>query len=158
MGRLSRLELAALASLMQAGDQAHASVLRTEIEARLGASVNRGALARALAALREAGLVSERKGDPDPHGGPPRVLYSISPAGRERLAHEMRSFVRLTRRRELSPLTQALLQSPPAGSKVAQAKDYGVDLNRLSRALVQSPQERYREAVDAMKAFRRYRR
>lgn len=151
---LSRLELAVLASLLQARRPSHAAALRPEVEARLGTSVNRGALARALAQLCEAGLLSERSGDPAPHGGPARVLYSMTPAGRERLLHEMRAFARLTRLRELSPVVQAILKNPPAGSKVAKAKAYGVDLNRLSRALVQSPQERYREAIEAMKAFR----
>lgn len=156
MDNLSRLELAVLAALADVGGASHAAALRPQIEARLAASVNRGALARALSELRDADLLSERKGGPAPHGGPSRVLYSISPAGRARLTHEMRAFVRLTRLHQLSPVAQSFLQRPPAGSKVAQAKDYGVDLNRLSRVLVQSPQERYREAVDAMKAFRRY--
>jgi hypothetical protein len=56
---------------------------------------------------------------------------------------------------ELSPLARAYLADPPAGSRVAEAKDYGVDLNLLSRAVLQSPSERYREAVAALRAFRR---
>lgn len=156
MEMLSRLDLAVLAALVQAAMPSHAAGLRSDVEARMARPVNRGALARALAQLSEAGLLSERRGQSAPHGGPARVLYSASPAGRERLLREMRAFGRLTRLRELSPVAKAFLKNPPAGSKVAQAKAYGVDLNRLSRALIQSPQERYREAVAAMKAFRRY--
>lgn len=158
MDSLPRLNLAVLAALLQAGGSSHAAALRPEVEARLGAPVNRGALARALGQLCEADLLSEHIGDPAPHGGPSRLLYSVTPAGRERLLHEMRAFARLTRLRDLSPVAKAILKNPPAGSKVAKAKAYGIDLNRLSRALVQSPQERYREAIQAMKAFRRYHR
>lgn len=156
MDMLSRLDLAVLAAASQAGKPSHAAALRPEVEARLGAPVNRGALARTLAQLRAAGLLSEHAGDHAPHGGPSRVLYRITPAGRDRFSHEVRAFARLTKLRELSPAVRDFLKHPPAGSKVAKAKAYGIDLNRLSRALVQSPQERYREAVEAMKAFRRY--
>lgn len=153
---MSRLNLAILAALAQADAPLHASGLRPEVEARLGARLNRGALARALVDLSEAHLLLERPGAPDAHGGPPRLLYAISSSGRERLTNEVRAFVTLTRLRGLSSVALAFLQNPPPGSKVAKAKDYGVDLTRLSRALVQSPQERYREAVRAMNAFRKY--
>jgi len=156
MAALSRLDLAVLATLAQADAPAHAATLRAEIEERLEAPVNRGALARALAQLRDAKLVCEKLGEPAPHGGPRRVLYRITEAGRKRLSSELRTFARLTRVRKLSPAVQAFLKNPPAGSKVAQAIAYGIDMNRLARALTQTPPERYREAVDAMKAFRRY--
>lgn len=156
MAHLSRLHLAALAALVQAKNPSHAAVLRQEIESRMGAAVNRGALARALVELRDMKLLRERLGEPAPHGGPRRLLYHVSDAGREQLALEMRAFARLTRLRQLSPVARAFLQDPPAGSKLAKAKNYGIDLTRLSRALVQSPQERYREAVDAMRALARY--
>lgn len=155
---LSRLNVAVLAALAQIAGDSHAAGLRAEVESRIGARVNRGALARALAELRDEGLVSEQAGESAPHGGPPRLLYRMAPAGRERLVEEKRAFVRLTRTRSLSPVTRAFLRNPPPGSKLAEAKAYGIDINRLSRALVQSPQERYREAVAAMKALRRYRR
>jgi hypothetical protein len=35
-------------------------------------------------------------------------------------------------------------------------RDYGIDLNRLARAFVQTPEERYREAVAAMRALERF--
>lgn len=156
MDAFSRLDLAVLAALSQARGPAHAAALRPEVEARLGRAVNRGALARALSELRRAKLVLDRPGVPAPHGGPPRILYRLSDAGRKALAREVRAFATLTRLRELSPAVRAFLQNPPPGSSVAAARDYGIDLNRLSRALLQSPQERYREATAAMGAFQRY--
>ncbi len=156
MASLSRLDLAILATLAQADAPAHAASLRAEIEERLEAPVNRGALARALAQLRDAKLLCEKPGEPAPHGGPRRVLYRITQRGHARLADESRALARLTRVRKLSPAVKAFLKNPPAGSKVAKAIAYGIDMNRLARALIQTPQERYREAVDAMKAFARY--
>lgn len=45
-----------------------------------------------------------------------------------------------------------LVQSPPPGSKIAAAKEYGVDLTLILRALKQSPAERA-EAMHAALEF-----
>jgi len=52
----------------------------------------------------------------------------------------------------------ALIANPPAGSKLAAAKEYGVDLTLLVEALEWTPTERLRNAQSAAKFFERLRR
>ena len=156
MERLSRLKIAILAALAQSAAPSYTAALRSEVGHRLGEGVNRGALARALAELSKDDLILENRGGPAPHGGPARAFYRLSVSGREQLVHEMRAFTRLTHQRQLSEMAVAFLENPPPGSKVAEAKAYGVDLVRLARALVQSPQDRYHDAAASMNNFRRY--
>ena len=156
MARLSVLNAAIVASLAQAGKPTHATELIPEIQNRLGEQVNRGAVARGLSEVEAAGLARVRWGAPSPHGGPRRRLYEVTAAGYEDLALHIHAVLRASRVRALSALARAYIVDPPAGSKVAQAQEYGVNLAQLSRALLQSPAERYREAVESMTAFSRY--
>lgn len=156
MERLSSFNATVLAALAQAQCPVHAAAILPEVAGRLGGSVNRGALARSLSELARAGCASSAAGSASAHGGPSRILYEITDDGHEALELYVRHIVRASRVRELSPLARAYLLQPPSGSKVAEAKEYGVDLALLSRALLQSPSERYREAVAAIGAVRRY--
>lgn len=45
-----------------------------------------------------------------------------------------------------------LIQNPPAGSKLAAARDYGIDLTLFLHSLELSPEERIRE-LDAAQPF-----
>ena len=155
MDDISLLDLAVLASLAQAEEPRHAAGLLPEIHYRLERPVNRGAVARALFGLQARGWAARRRGKPSSHGGPRRALYSITKRGQERLEQHLQTIERVARVRSLSPAARKLLLNPPPESKTAQAKRYGVDLVHLARALLQSPQERYREAIETINSFRR---
>ena len=47
-----------------------------------------------------------------------------------------------------------LISSPPAGSKIAAAKDFGVDLTLLVRTLELTPTERLRNLAAAQALFK----
>lgn len=131
--------------------EAHAAQLETPVACITGSSPNRGALARGLKHLAELGFCHRYAGASSPHGGPARVMYSISEAGRAYLSGAI-SFLHAGTSR-VTPLLQAFLADPPSGSAAARARDHGVDLAYLRRALLQTPQERYGEAVAAINAL-----
>ena len=50
-----------------------------------------------------------------------------------------------------------LIASPPAGSKIAAAKDFGIDLTLLVRMLELTPTERLQKLADAQEFFQHLR-
>ena len=148
---LSSLEAACLASVAEHEVPVHAAVLVSSLRDRLGLLINRGALARTLATLERSGHLSGRRIGPSAHGGPARIGYAITDAGRYALAARRRNDQRSTRAMAFSPLALAFVRDPPEGSKTAAARDYGIDLTWLARAAKLSNEERYRQAVDALR-------
>src|SRR5688572_5107940 len=95
---LGEFEQLLLFAVLQLGDDAYGTRIRTAIEAKAGRTVSPGAIYTALDRLEGRGLVSSTLGDPTPQrGGKRKRYYRIQPAGVELLRKSHESIVRMAR-------------------------------------------------------------
>jgi DNA-binding PadR family transcriptional regulator len=76
------LEQIVLLATLHLSDRAYAVTIRSELQARTGRSVSRGALYTVLERLETKGFLSSKMGDPTPErGGRPKRYYRVTPSG-----------------------------------------------------------------------------
>ena len=84
---LSRIEEILLLTIWKLGEQAFGISIRKQVETDTGVAWLSGAIYAPLNRLRRNGYVETRQADvPGEFGGRPRIYYSLSQLGREKLA------------------------------------------------------------------------
>ena len=93
---LGEFEQIVLLAILRLGEEAYAIPVRTEIEARTGRDVARGALYTALERLEAKKCVRSRMSDPLPErGGRSRRYYAVTPAGLSALRESREAWLSL---------------------------------------------------------------
>ncbi len=154
MDDLSPLALGLLQTLHDAGPL-HVGALAACASDRLARPVSPGVASRLMSGMaRERWVIGERR-QPSSHGGPGRLVYSLTESGesvrKRALNLARRDYERLLFPNRLSEAARRLLQDPPGGSALAAARDYGVDLTLLAKSASATPQERFDEALNGMR-------
>ena len=91
---LGEFEQLILLAILRIGKEAHAALIREEIEARIDRQISRGAVYTTLDRLENKGLLSSLLGEPRPvRSGRARRYYMVEPEGVEAL-NEAREVMR----------------------------------------------------------------
>jgi PadR family transcriptional regulator, regulatory protein PadR len=95
---LGELEQIVLLAVMRLGEEAYATPILDEIEARAGRTIARGALYTALDRLETKGCLTSRMGEPLPErGGRARRYFTVTPAALRALKQSRLALLRLWR-------------------------------------------------------------
>ena len=93
---IGEFEQMVLLAVLRIGEQAHAAIIRTEIEGATGREVSRGAVYTTLDRLENKGLLSSWMGESRPvRSGRARRYYTVEPEGREALSEARAALDRL---------------------------------------------------------------
>lgn len=154
MDDVSPLALGLLQTLHEAGPL-HVGALAAYAGDRLARPVSPGVVSRLMARMARDRWVSGERGKPSPHGGPSRLIYSLTESGERARRHAFeqarRDYERLLFPERLSDAARRLLQDPPRGSALEAARNFGVDLTLLAKNASATPQERFEDALNGMR-------